>query len=199
MSYVSTEMPYRELVQRIQQGPGAEAAFETLFHRQIISELKHRQNLKGLTEEDKEDVFCEFMWKVWRGIKKFEYKSDGEFESWLFTVLQNTIIDHQRRQKRLREKLPSISLNEKVKGHDGDACELGELISCPDDDVTEQEQREYVLEVAEQCLCEEQLELVKLRLTGQSLPSKWSRSWIDTTWHRVKKILIAEIKKRNAP
>jgi DNA-directed RNA polymerase specialized sigma24 family protein len=195
----SSEELNRGLVQRIQNGPGEQAAFETLSLH-LICRFKKHPMLHGLNKADRDEILeIEFLLRVWRGIKDFEYRGEGQFYSWLGRILKCTIIDHLRFQNRLQGNLPLISLNQEIDGEEGDKTEWIEIISCPTDDETDQKQREKVLEVAERCLSDKEFKLLEYRLTKQPLPSNWSESWIHTTWHRIGKKLIPVMKKREVP
>jgi DNA-directed RNA polymerase specialized sigma24 family protein len=195
---ISPEMSGKEVVRRIQGKDklDKEAAFEFLSSSLMANVFKKHPKLWGLTQEDREDIWSEYSLKVWLGLKNFQYKDEEKFRRWLKRILTNTIHDHHRYQQRRQEVLSSISLNSKIEGEDSDKIERIEQVSYPDDRVAFRKKREFVLEIADQCLNNKQRKLLELLLTGQSLLSEWSRSWISTNKYRIKKKIRAEIRKR---
>jgi len=51
-----------------------------------------------LTADDAKDIYQEVFLRVFRGIRKFQFKS--EFATWLFRITTNVCLTHRSRQKR---------------------------------------------------------------------------------------------------
>jgi DNA-directed RNA polymerase specialized sigma24 family protein len=171
-----------------QRDPPSVSLLFYLLYAQFASFVRCR--LRNLPLDDREDVEADVWLKVWRDLKarKFEYMGEKEAKRWLTRKLEWTNADYWR--NRLSER-PLLSLSSEVELDDG-TVELIEIIPavCADDP-TDDNMRQLVLEIAGQRLRNpDQLELVKRRILGQPLPTKWSESWINTNWHRVVKELL---------
>jgi len=94
-----------ELVLQAKQG--SESAFEELVYRYDRSVLSIA--LKYVRSEDEaKDIYQEVFIRVYRGLKKFEMRS--EFSTWLFRITTNVCLSHKSRSK---ENL-NVSLNNTI-------------------------------------------------------------------------------------
>ncbi len=83
-----------ELVLQAKQG--SESAFEELVYRYDRSVLSIA--LKYVRSEDEaKDIYQEVFIRVYRGLKKFEMRS--EFSTWLFRITTNVCLSHKSRSK----------------------------------------------------------------------------------------------------
>ena len=84
-----------ELILKAQQGDMM--AFEQLVYRydkQVLSMAATYVN----SSEDAKDIYQEVFLRVFRGIKKFELRS--EFSTWLYRITTNVCLTHRTRRKR---------------------------------------------------------------------------------------------------
>jgi DNA-directed RNA polymerase specialized sigma24 family protein len=183
-------VPDRDLVELIQRDPHGSPALKALLDRWLPI-LERR--LSGFPPDDVEDILSAVSVGIWEGLQQgFEYRGDKAFRGWLFTILRNASVNQSRFIDKLWGK--AESLNEQIEWKDGSTRELGDTIpSDLDEDSTDRDQREQVVRLAEQRLRNPQhRELLRRRVLGEPLPKEWSRSWIDTTWHRITRILLAD-------
>jgi RNA polymerase sigma-70 factor, ECF subfamily len=98
------EVDDRQLILRAQQGDVM--AFEQLVFR-------HDRNVLSLaaqyvnSAEDAKDIYQEVFIRVFRGLKKFQFRS--EFTTWLHRITVNVCLTHRARQK---HKAHYVSLHE---------------------------------------------------------------------------------------
>ncbi|MBI4419119.1 MAG: RNA polymerase sigma factor [Ignavibacteriales bacterium] len=72
-------------------------AFEQLVHRydkQVLSMAASYVN----SSDDAKDIYQEVFLRVYRGLKKFEHRS--EFSTWLYRIATNVCLSHRSRRKR---------------------------------------------------------------------------------------------------
>jgi RNA polymerase sigma-70 factor, ECF subfamily len=67
-------------------------------------------------EEDIEDIVANVFGKLVQRLNQFEYRQEGAFAAWLFTIAYNQVADFYRNKKRLDsnispDKLPDIQSN----------------------------------------------------------------------------------------
>lgn len=192
-------LPDKDLISLIQQDPTNHLPFDILYAR-WSGKLKKHSSLRNMHPDDVEDVLSNVWMKVWLNLPTFEHRLYGAFERWLRTIVSNASKDHWRKQKRLQERLPSVSLDREIRLKDGNTVSLGETIpSDLEEDLTDRKQKELVLEGADNLvergqLNEKQRELVRCRIIGEPLPPEWSESWIHTNWYRSRSKVETETK-----
>jgi len=80
---------------------GDESVLEKLLHR-------HRDKIFGFiyskvrNQELTEDLFQDTLFKVVRTLKKGKYIEEGKFLSWVIRIAHNIIIDHYRKQNKMK-------------------------------------------------------------------------------------------------
>jgi RNA polymerase sigma-70 factor (ECF subfamily) len=85
----------RELILRAQRGDVA--AFEQLvfrYDRQVLNIAASYVN----NAEDAKDVYQEVLLRVYRSLRKFQFRS--EFSTWLYRITTNVCLTHRSRRKR---------------------------------------------------------------------------------------------------
>jgi len=89
---------------------GDETSFEVLLKRHkdkvfafILSKIKN-YNLAH-------DVFQDTFIKVINSLKKGKYNEEGKFVSWVMRIAHNLVIDHFRRQTKMRKIAPTDDFN----------------------------------------------------------------------------------------
>ena len=190
-------MPDQELISLIQTNPAcAEMAFaELLLRFPAVLKSCIWKSAPEMSKEDKEDVESIATMRVYQGLHSFVYRTEQEYHGWLRKIQRNVIADYRKRLRRL-DRLIEYTLDDPIEFEDGGVGERGEQIPAVESDLTDQYQREYVIEIAERRLRNwRQKELVVRRFRGQTLPAEWKRSNIDSDWRRATKTLIAEARK----
>ncbi len=97
-------------------------AFEELIYR-------YDKNVLGIAYsfinnyEDAKDIYQEVFLRVFKGIKKFEFRS--EFSTWLFRITTNVCLTYRSRKK----KYAYTSLDEEPDEEDGGQSSLSEIIA----------------------------------------------------------------------
>lgn len=180
----------KDLVELIRRDPHGSAALKALLDRWLPI---FERRLSGFSPDDVEDILSAVSISIWEGLQQgFEYRGDKPFRGWLFKILRNASVDQSRFIEKLWGK--AQSLNEQIQWQDGSTRERGDTIpSDVHEDSTDRDQREQVVRLAEQRLRNPKYrELLRRRVLGEPLPKEWSRSWIDTTWHRIAKLLLEE-------
>lgn len=113
-----------ELIQQAQRGDVS--AFEMLVHR-------YDKNVLGIAysfsknNEDAKDIYQEVFLRVFKSLKKFEFRS--EFSTWLFRITTNVCITYKSQKK----KRLIASLDEEVEQLEGETKTLGDTISGDDE------------------------------------------------------------------
>lgn len=114
------ELRLRVLVLRCQTGD--ERAFAQLFDAFSRRTLGY---LKGLVDEDAEDLNQELWLAVYRSIRNLS--NPGAFRTWLFQATRHRAIDWLRRRKRERALLDLAALELQAVGESGDDRRIAEL------------------------------------------------------------------------
>lgn len=81
-----------ELVKKSQEGD--QDAFSKLFD--LLIDKVHRYIYFKVPEVEVDDLVELSFIKIWTNIKKFEKKAEASFESWVFKVIRNVVIDYHR-------------------------------------------------------------------------------------------------------
>lgn len=89
----------QELVNRYVNGE--EAAFEILMERHKDRVYSHIYMMVK-SEQLAEDIFQDAFIKVVNTLKKGRYQEEGKFLSWVIKIAHNLVIDHFRREKKMR-------------------------------------------------------------------------------------------------
>jgi RNA polymerase sigma-70 factor (ECF subfamily) len=100
-----------ELIHRAQQGDMT--AFEQLvfrYDKQVLSLVARYVT----SAEDAKDIYQEVFIRVYRGLRKFQERS--EFATWLFRITTNVCLTHRTRKKRSAH----VSLDDDPEGNDAD-------------------------------------------------------------------------------
>lgn len=101
---------------------GDAAAFEELIY-------KYDRNVFGIAysyisnNEDAKDIYQEVFLRVFKGIKKFEFRS--EFSTWLYRITTNVCLTYRSQKKRYA----IASLNEEINSEDGETQTLADTIA----------------------------------------------------------------------
>ena len=80
---------------------GDEVAFSFLYD--IFIDKIYKYIAYRVPSEDAEDVVAEVFLKAWRNIEKYQVKKGARFNSWIFKIAQNGIIDFYRKKKEFTE------------------------------------------------------------------------------------------------
>lgn len=110
----------KDLILKAQGGDAA--AFEQLvfrYDRQVLNIAATYVN----NAEDAKDIYQEVLLRVYRGLKKFQFRS--EFSTWLHRVTTNVCITHRSRRKRHSH----TSLNQEMESDDGQAHVLSDALT----------------------------------------------------------------------
>ena len=86
---------------------GDEDSFGFIYD--IFIEKIYKYVFYRVPEEEAEDVVAEIFIKAWKNIKKYTPQKGARFNSWIFKIAQNSIIDFHRKKKE------TLELNEDVK------------------------------------------------------------------------------------
>ena len=101
---------------------GDETAFKEIIYR-------YDKNVLGIAHsfinnnEDAKDIYQEVFLRVFKGIKKFEFRS--EFSTWLYRITANVCLTYRSRKK----KFAYTSLDEEFDDADGEQRPLSEIIT----------------------------------------------------------------------
>lgn len=116
---------------------------------------------------DEDELFGIAQLGLVKAATKFKPNNGNEFSTFASTVITNDILMQMRKNKRIPNLL--FSLNEPIVfGHDGDTCELGELIACtknPFEEIEERQFLEYIREVLT-CFTEKEQRIILLSFDG---------------------------------
>ncbi len=107
-----------ELINRAKSGN--DSAFEELIYRYDKTVLGIALRYTGNRDEAK-DLYQEVFIRIYRGLKKFEMKS--EFSTWLYRITTNVCLSHKSRSKRQFE----VSLSEQIDSYENSTV-IPELI-----------------------------------------------------------------------
>lgn len=124
-----------ELISHAQKGNMN--AFEQLvqkYDRQVISIAMKYVN----STEDAKDIYQEVFLRVYKGLPKFQYKS--EFSTWLFRIATNVCLSYQSSKKRHS----FVSLNQKFSDSDNQHYTLQDTLQ----DGVKTDQRAYDAEIS---------------------------------------------------
>ena len=88
------EIPEKELIIKAQQGD--QIAFEELIYNYDRSVLSIAMKYVG-DSDDAKDIYQEVFIRVFRGLKKFEFRS--EFSTWLFRITTNVCLTYKTKKK----------------------------------------------------------------------------------------------------
>jgi RNA polymerase sigma-70 factor (ECF subfamily) len=99
--------------------------FEQLFQRTYRRAYHHAYRLTG-NSADAEDVTQDAYVRAWRRFDR--YDASHPFESWLFRIITNRVIDLRRQQRRR----PTYSIETLAKAEDGEP--LAQEFAAPDSD-----------------------------------------------------------------
>lgn len=80
---------------------GEESAFEVLMERHKDRVYSHIYMMVR-SEQLAEDIFQDAFIKVVRTLKKGRYHEEGKFLSWVIKIAHNLVIDHFRRERKMR-------------------------------------------------------------------------------------------------
>ncbi len=58
-----------------------------------------------------QDCVQEVFLRIWKGIKTFEYRGDLSFTAWMYTIANNVVISHTRKQKPIQQISLTPELN----------------------------------------------------------------------------------------
>ena len=140
----------------LQAKAGNDAAFEELIYRFDKSVLAIALRYVGDRDEAK-DIYQEVFIRVYRGIKKFEMKS--EFSTWLYRITTNVCLTHKSKSK----KHLQVSIDEQFETEDDELSmyeladeeydpgnlmldkDLGEFISKAVDSLSSKQKMTFVL------------------------------------------------------
>jgi RNA polymerase sigma-70 factor (ECF subfamily) len=116
-----------ELIKRAQHGD--RASFEELIYRYDRSVLSLAYSYSN-DQEDAKDIYQDVFLRVFKGLKKFEFRS--EFSTWLYRITVNVALTHKTK----KGKYSYASLDEEQSGAEGETKLAYESIA---DDLTSDE------------------------------------------------------------
>jgi RNA polymerase sigma-70 factor, ECF subfamily len=88
--------------------------------------------------DDAKDIYQEVFLRVYKGLPKFQYKS--EFSTWIYRITTNVCLSHRSR----RNRNPNTSLDQSVNDEDGHPHALKDTLS----DTAAADQQTYDAEIA---------------------------------------------------
>ena len=100
-----------ELIKKAQHGD--RASFEELIYRYDRSVLSLAYSYTN-DQEDAKDIYQDVFLRVFKGLKKFEFRS--EFSTWLYRITVNVALTHKTK----KGKYSYASLDEEQSGADGE-------------------------------------------------------------------------------
>ncbi len=109
-----------ELIQKARGGDVG--AFEALVYRydkQVLTIAARYVN----SSDDAKDIYQEVFLRVYKGLKKFQLRS--EFSTWIFRITTNVCLSYHSRRKRHAH----ISLDQEQDENDGEKSHRGEIVS----------------------------------------------------------------------
>lgn len=101
---------------------GDAGAFEQLIYKYDRNVLSIAYSFIN-SSEDAKDIYQEVFLRVFKGIKKFEFRS--EFSTWLYRITANVCLTYNARKK----KYAVASLDEETFSEDGDSQTLADTIA----------------------------------------------------------------------
>ncbi len=101
---------------------GDKTAFEELIYMYDKNVLGIAYSYIG-NNEDAKDIYQEVFLRVYKGIKKFEFRS--EFSTWLYRVTTNVCLTYRSQKK----KFAYSSLDEEINDEDGEQRSLADTIA----------------------------------------------------------------------
>ena len=101
---------------------GDKSAFEELIYLYDKSVLGIAYSFVG-SSEDAKDIYQEVFLRVYKSIKKFEFRS--EFSTWLYRVTTNVCLTYRSQKK----KLAYTSLDEEYNDEDGEQRSLADTLT----------------------------------------------------------------------
>lgn len=100
-----------ELIKKAQHGD--RGSFEELIYRYDRSVLSLAYSYTN-DQEDAKDIYQDVFLRVFKGLKKFEFRS--EFSTWLYRITVNVALTHKTK----KNKYSYASLDEEQSGADGE-------------------------------------------------------------------------------
>ncbi len=192
------EISEKELIIKAQQGD--QTAFEQLIYNYDRSVLSIAMKYVHDTDEAK-DIYQEVFIRVFRGLKKFEFRS--EFSTWLFRITTNVCLTHKSRKKEemivsLQEEFgeermgyetkdlqyDGLSPEEETSGND-----LGNLISTAVDSLSSKQKITFVLKHYEGYKIREIAEMLNCR---EGTVKKYLFDAVNNLKRKLKPLIAAE-------
>jgi len=81
------------------------------FYEPMVSTVSKRYKLDRL---DSEYAVNESLLKVINKINTYEYESESKFFNWMYTIIKNSVLDLLKKKKQQRQKLNTISRDERL-------------------------------------------------------------------------------------
>jgi RNA polymerase sigma-70 factor (ECF subfamily) len=100
-----------ELIKKAQHGD--RASFEELIYKYDRGVLSLAYSYAN-DQEDAKDIYQDVFLRVFKGLKKFEFRS--EFSTWLYRITVNVALTHKTK----KGKYSYASLDEEISGADGE-------------------------------------------------------------------------------
>jgi RNA polymerase sigma-70 factor (ECF subfamily) len=107
MGAQSTDL--QPLVLRARAGqPAAIAELYAVYGDVVFRYCYVRLNDRDDAQDCVQDVFL----RIWRGVSTFDYRGDGSFTAWLYTIANHVVISHVRKYKRMQHVplMPELNL-----------------------------------------------------------------------------------------
>ncbi len=113
-----------ELIKKAQKGD--QLAFEQLIYRYDRQVLNIAMSFRN-NPDDAKDIYQEVFMRVFKGIKKFQFKS--EFSTWLFRITTNVCISHKSK----RERHNHDSIDRTVSHEEDEVRKVSDFVESEDD------------------------------------------------------------------
>lgn len=173
MTRPQSQLSIQALIALVQQDSDptlADEAFAALFAERC-RRIRARCRLKGLPYDDVEDAVVKVGLAMWKGLPRFNYRSDAAFESWVNLITQRVIADFYRDRAHFLEHV-AYSLDDEVRLQDGRTVRRGELCPAPCTSVWQDWSfTKRVMEIAEQCLTPREYQLFRYDVQDVPLPA----------------------------